>query len=85
MSQIFAGPYSLLKKSATSASLITLCIMENNHISERFYKNGNLINQVSSQHNGLAFAIEAAAKRLEYLMQYEKYCPQDPISVTSLQ
>ena len=47
---VFAGPYRLFKNATTTVpayeSVISLCIMTDNGVSERYYKDGKLISTV---------------------------------------
>ena len=82
---IFGGPYSLHKKATQGyESVISLCIMDSFHTSERFYKNGNIISTQMQPYRSLAESIEACIRRLEYLMQQEKYHPTESLDINAL-
>ena len=74
MSNIFCGPYSLYKKQTSTKdgnyeSVISLCILLDNSLSERLYKNQQLMDTSITKSASLECAIQKAILRLEQLMQ----------------
>ena len=86
---LFGGPYRLTKKSTSKSSIFegvkSICIMDDNSVSERIYKNGILESTNAIKYPDLTQAIEACVRKLEYLMQKELYNPLQPMDLTSLQ
>ena len=74
---VFCGPYRLFKKSVSAVgafeSVISICVLEDHRVSERFYKGGNLINTELRKRTSLASAIDDLIERLEFLTTKEDY------------
>ena len=88
---VFAGPYRAFKTQKDAKSLsayesvISLCIMTNNSVSERFYTDKRLINTQLTRCKSLSEAVNHMIRRLEQLMQKESYSMIDVLDKQSLQ
>ena len=90
MSEVFGGPYKLFKKTLDDynrpyEAVISICILNNNGLSERYYRDGTIQSTVIKKHTSLQKVVDGAIKRLEYLIQQEFYHPVDPLDLTTLQ
>ena len=85
---VFCGPYRLFKKSITAVgafeSVISICVLEDHTVSERFYKEGNIINTELRKRPNLASAIDDLVERLEFLTTKEDYTSVDVLGKLAL-
>ena len=85
---VFCGPYKLYKKSVSAAgafeSVISICVLEDHRVSERFYKGGNLVNTELRKRANLASAIDDLIERLEFLTTKENYTSVDVLDTLAL-
>ena len=85
---VFCGPYRLFKKSVSTVgafeSVISICVLEDHRVSERFYKGGNLINTELRKRTSLASAIDDLIERLEFLTTKEDYTSVEVLDTLAL-